>query len=58
LVRLANISLASVARLYSGPLRLHEDGGALVMARYGHPSKDSAAERLLAAFKLEPAANR
>jgi integrase len=26
----------------------HEDGGALVMARYGHPSKDAARERLLA----------
>lgn len=25
----------------------HEDGGALVMARYGHPSKDAARERLL-----------
>lgn len=27
----------------------HEDGGALVMARYGHPSKDAARDRLLAA---------
>ncbi len=36
----------------------HEDGGALVMARYGHPSRDAAAERLLAAFKLEPTENR
>lgn len=26
----------------------HEDGGALVMARYGHPSKDAARSRLLA----------
>src|SRR6185312_15204174 len=26
----------------------HEDGGALVMARYGHPSKDAARKRLLA----------
>lgn len=26
----------------------HEDGGALVMARYGHPSKEAARERLLA----------
>ncbi len=26
----------------------HEDGGALVMARYGHPSKDAARARLLA----------
>lgn len=26
----------------------HEDGGALVMARYGHPSKDAARTRLLA----------
>ena len=25
----------------------HEDGGALVMARYGHPSKDAARTRLL-----------
>lgn len=25
----------------------HEDGGALVMARYGHPSKDAARDRLL-----------
>ena len=25
----------------------HEDGGALVMARYGHPSKEAARERLL-----------
>jgi hypothetical protein len=25
----------------------HEDGGALVMARYGHPSKDAARKRLL-----------
>ena len=30
----------------------HEDGGALVMSRYGHPSKDAARERLLAAFRL------
>lgn len=28
----------------------HEDGGALVMERYGHPSKDAARARLLAAF--------
>jgi hypothetical protein len=28
----------------------HEDGGALVMARYGHPSEDAARERLLGAF--------
>lgn len=27
----------------------HEDGGALVMSRYGHPSKDAARARLLAA---------
>lgn len=26
----------------------HEDGGALVMARYGHPSKEAARDRLLA----------
>jgi integrase len=25
----------------------HEDGGALVMSRYGHPSKDAARDRLL-----------
>lgn len=30
----------------------HEDGGALVMARYGHPSKDAARARLLRAFEL------
>jgi integrase len=30
----------------------HEDGGALVMSRYGHPSKDAARERLLAAFSF------
>jgi integrase len=29
----------------------HEDGGALVMARYGHPSKDAARGRLLGAFE-------
>jgi hypothetical protein len=29
----------------------HEDGGALVMARYGHPSKEAALERLLEGFK-------
>lgn len=34
----------------------HEDGGALVMARYGHPSKDAARERLLGAFELPTAA--
>jgi integrase len=28
----------------------HEDGGRLVMERYGHPSKDAARGRLLAAF--------
>jgi len=28
----------------------HEDGGALVMSRYGHPSKDAARERLLTVF--------
>lgn len=31
----------------------HTDGGALVMARYGHPSVDAAKRRLLAAFELE-----
>ena len=30
----------------------HEDGGALAMSRYGHPSKEAARERLLAAFRL------
>ena len=34
----------------------HEDGGALVMSRYGHPSKDAARARLLAAFELDEAA--
>lgn len=29
----------------------HTDGGALVMARYGHPSKAAARQRLLAAFE-------
>lgn len=28
----------------------HEDGGALVMARYGHPSRESARRRLKPAF--------
>lgn len=32
----------------------HEDGGALVMARYGHPSKDAARKRLLASFASSP----
>jgi hypothetical protein len=32
----------------------HEDGGALVMALYGHPSKDTARERLLGAFGADP----
>jgi integrase len=32
----------------------HEDGGALVIERYGHPSHDAARDRLLAAFRLEP----
>lgn len=31
----------------------HEDGGALVMSRYGHPSKDAAQDRLLRAFAVE-----
>lgn len=31
----------------------HADGGALVMARYGHPSHDAARERLLALFRLD-----
>jgi integrase len=30
----------------------HEDGGALVMSRYGHPSRDSARKRLKLAFDL------
>ena len=33
----------------------HEDGGALVMSGYGHPSKDAAGARLLAAFELAEA---
>jgi integrase len=33
----------------------HEDGGALVMARYGHPDKNAARERLLAAFRFDDA---
>ena len=33
----------------------HEDGGALVMSRYGHPSKDAARGRLLRAFELDVA---
>lgn len=32
----------------------HEDGGALVMSRYGHPSKDAARARLLRAFPRDP----
>jgi integrase len=32
----------------------HTDGGALVMARYGHPSVDAAKRRLLSAFDSEP----
>ncbi len=31
----------------------HTDGGALVMARYGHPSREAARARLLAAFAPE-----
>jgi integrase len=31
----------------------HEDGGALVMERYGHPSKDAARTRLLAASDVD-----
>jgi integrase len=31
----------------------HTDGGALVMARYGHPSEEAARRRLQAAFKLD-----
>ena len=33
----------------------HEDGGALVMARYGHPSVDAAKRRLLGAFEFDAA---
>lgn len=33
----------------------HTDGGALVMARYGHPSVGAARERLLRAFELDAA---
>ncbi len=32
----------------------HEDGGALVMARYGHPSKEAARSRLLAVDAADP----
>jgi hypothetical protein len=32
----------------------HTDGGALVMARYGHPAVDAAKRRLLATFESEP----
>ena len=31
----------------------HEDGGALVMSRYGHPSKERARERLLGVFSAD-----
>ena len=31
----------------------HEDGGALVMARYGHPSKDAARDRLRTLFSAD-----
>ena len=33
----------------------HTDGGALVMARYGHPSEDAARDRLLRAFRFDQA---
>ena len=33
----------------------HEDGGALVMSRYGHPSKHAARKRLMKAFAHESA---
>jgi integrase len=33
----------------------HTDGGALVMARYGHPSVDAAKKRLLGAFEWDDA---
>jgi hypothetical protein len=32
----------------------HEDGGALVMARYGHPSKDAARGRLCGRSRYQP----
>ena len=35
--------------------RGHTDGGALVMARYGHPSADAARQRLLGAFSFDAA---
>jgi hypothetical protein len=31
----------------------HEDGGALVMARYGHPDRNLARKRLLDAFRFD-----
>jgi len=34
----------------------HTDGGALVMSRYGHPSRDDALGRLRAAFTADPLA--
>jgi integrase len=36
----------------------HTDGGALVMARYGHPSEVMARTRLLAAFELDATVDR
>lgn len=33
----------------------HEDGGALVMSRYGHPSKSAALQRLLDGFTVDAA---
>jgi hypothetical protein len=32
----------------------HQDGGRLVMQRYGHPSEAGARSRLLAAWETEP----
>jgi hypothetical protein len=34
----------------------HHDGGKLVMERYGHPSREAAKDRLLAAFRADPGA--
>jgi hypothetical protein len=34
----------------------HEDGGKLVMERYGHPYKEAARQRLLAVFRSSGAA--
>lgn len=36
----------------------HHDGGRLVQERYGHPSREAAAERILDAFRLTPSPMR